>query len=174
MTNDTNRSTCFTTAQDFWDGLAGDHPDLLYATTERMLALAAMPLKERDRHVAALLDFEAGRPGAELRKLLGAELRALSSLPSDSAAAILSSIEAFQAARPAGDSMRRIVALQSACRDLSLEEIGRLETLMPAIRELAGLPPVVRPRLTVGGGAPTPGYTERPRRGPLARIFSRP
>jgi hypothetical protein len=163
----------FSTADptDFWLGLATDHPDLVFATLQRFETLAAATVLERERAIAALLDFEAGLPDEELRGVLGAELRALTALPEPAARMIIDTIDAFQRSRPAAFSMRRTVALQGACRDLTLEEIGRIETLLPNARELAGLPAfhMARP-----GAAAAPVIAETPQPRRWSRLFSRP
>jgi hypothetical protein len=140
--------------------------------SQRFERVAAMPRVERERAVAELLDYESGLPEADLRTIIVAEMRSLIALPQDDAAEVQRAIDAFVKARPAAFSMRRMAALQRACRDLSLDEVSKLESLVPDIRAHAGLAPA---RLNGSMPAQTPGSDSiRPRRSVVSRLFSRP
>jgi hypothetical protein len=144
-------------AEDTWAALSAGHPDLLFEMVERLRAVAALPITAREAAIASLLDFEAGLVQADLRVVIAAELRALIAL------------------EPAAEfSMRRTAALQGACRDLTLEELSRLEALMPRAREHAGLLPSRTGRVFVEPANGIRRDSARPRRSMLSRIFSRP
>jgi hypothetical protein len=161
-------------AEDLWAGLSADHPDLLYEMVERLRRVAAMEVTEREAAIASLLDFEAGLPQADLRVVMAAKLRALIVLEASEAETILRTIDTFLGTRPAEFSMRRMVALQGACRDLTLEELSRIETLMPSAREHAGLLPSRNGHVFVTPANGVRQAPARPRRWLLSRLFSRP
>ena len=127
---------------DFWANVRAGHPDLLFMMSEKLRQVGAMD--DRAPYVAALLDLEASLPAGDLREVAGAELRALIALDVETAKSIRESIDAFVKTQPGAESMRRSVALQGACRDLTLDEVSRLEEIMPEARQLAGLPAPVR------------------------------
>jgi hypothetical protein len=156
----------------FWSGIRPEHPDLVFALSERFEALTAMPQPDRERAAALLLDLEAGVPDAVLADFLAAELRALTTLPSDGAKEVLRSIDSLTTCQAGSSAMRRTIALQAASRDLSLDEVSRLEPAMPTVRQMAGLPPAkpVESETTDLAAA-----IEAPpaKRWSLARLFSR-
>ena len=157
-----------------WSGLTPDHPDLVYALAERMEAMLVLPRAEQGAAAAGLLDLEASFPDAELRTFLGAELRALTTLPPEGARTILATIESLTGCAKGDAAMRRTVAFQAACRDLSLDEISHLEAALPSIREMAGLP-TVRLATPHGDGSARqalPG-DDRGGRWSLGRLFGR-
>ena len=158
----------------YWAGLSPDHPDLVYALAERMEAMLLLPPEERNRTAGALLDLEAGLPDAALRLFLAAELRALTTLPAEGARDVLAAFDALTGCQKGSSAMRRSVAMQAASRDLSLDEISHLEPALPAIRQMAGLPPAktssVETAGTVADPAPESG---RHKRWSLSRLLSR-
>jgi len=154
-----------------WHDLVPDHPDLVYTMAQRLEFVGSLPRVERERAVASLLDYEAGLSEPDLRTILVAELRSLAAIPAEAAENVQRAIDTFVKARPATFSMRRAVAMQRASRDLSLDELRKLEPLIEGIRVHAGLAPA---RPSAAGMEAGARGSSRPRRSVLSRLFSRP
>jgi hypothetical protein len=121
-----------------WTGLSTSHPDLLFATLQRFESLAAACDDDRERAIQALIDFEAALPEPELQPFLGVQLRALAALPAEAAQALVTTTAAVLRRQPRLASMRRSLALQHACRDLSPDDAAALEPLLPGACAWAG------------------------------------
>ncbi|MGD9935335.1 MAG: hypothetical protein AB7T37_16685 [Dehalococcoidia bacterium] len=146
-----------TTAIAPWQSLAIDGPLLAEAIAHRFESMASMAPQELRASTAELLDFEASLPGERLRFFFIAKLKAFTMVEASTAQAVMEEINVFLSSRPAEMLMRRQVALQGASRELTLDEISHLESLLPSIRELAGLPPrKYAPEVSMVGPEPRP------------------
>lgn len=154
-----------------WADLAPMAPEDQVASMATALArLAATDNDTRGAGIAALLEAEASLDDRSLATLSGSRLRALATLPTEDALALQAAWESAERARPGSEGMRRAVALQGACKGLSLEEVSRVEAFMPRVRELAGLAPA---RTHRSQDPPALVVDEPVRKGLLKRLFSR-
>lgn len=164
MTDDKSLSTT-------WAALVDASPeDRIAGMTATFTSVAALGDAELAEAVAALLAAEAELVDQDLQALAGGRLRALPDIDPDGANRIVTAWEVAEKSQPANLGMRRVFALQAAARSLSLDEVSRVEPLMPTVRQMAGLAPARKEQPIAAGDLVVEAP---PRRGFLSKLFSR-
>ena len=155
-----------------WADLSATSPDERHEGMVRAFgAISVLDEEARIGNCAVLLDQEASLDDRALQAMAASRFRALAAMDPNAAARVTAAFDRAEKQQPAAIGMRRVSALQTAARGLSLDEVSKVEAFMPAIREMAGLGPARREQPIAAGdlivSAPAP------KRGILARLFSR-
>jgi len=116
-----------------------------------------------------MLRTEARLGDGAVLGLTGDRLRALADLDPGNAREIMVAIQQGEQRQSASAMMRRVTALQGACKELTLDEIGKVQGFLPSAPQLAGLPTPKRQEV----GAVDVEILEQPRRGLLRRLLGR-
>jgi hypothetical protein len=135
-----------------------------------LAAVAGLPADERAGEIEAVLQAEAKVSDGAMLALTGDRLLALTDLPADEAAGLMTMFQEAEQRQPAAVVMRRVSALQGACKELTLEEISKVQAFLPSAPELAGLPPARKSRTEA---ADLTVITPSPKRKSLWRLFGR-
>ena len=164
MTESTTRST--------WSALIDATPeDRVDAMVKAFGAISVLDEEARVGNCAVLLDQEASLDEKNLAVMSADRLRALATLDVAAAHRVMSAYEKAEKQQPASVGMRRVFALQAAAKQLNLDEISKVESFMPTVRQMAGLAPARVERPVAAGDLSTPAPA--PRRGLLGKLFSR-
>jgi hypothetical protein len=161
-----------TSAQSSWSGLAAATPeDRIQAMVQAFGAISVLDEEARVGNCVVLLDQEASLDDKALQQMAGGRLRALAAMDGDAAFRVSVAYEKAEKQQPGSIGMRRVFALQAAARGLSLEEIGKIESFMPGVREMAGLAPAKTDRPIAAGDLAM--ADPAPKKGLFGKLFSR-
>lgn len=97
---------------------------------------------QRQATIASALEAESALSDAEMQSLAAMRLRALAHLAPEQAQELHAEWDAAERRMTGNAAMRRVFMLQAACKGLTLDDVSRIEPFYPAVRQMAGLPPV--------------------------------